>query len=78
MKYKITILVTLILLYSCKDSTQEKKEVVIENQVVSENEKTEEKSELIQTNNSKVKNEISDCDKYWMNRFPNDSLKRNI
>jgi hypothetical protein len=67
MRYKLSILLSLILLISCKNQTQEKTEIVSENETVSEKSTIEIKSEP----------ELSDCDKYWMNRFPKDSIKVN-
>ena len=75
MKYKIIILLTLFSLNSCKDSTQEKKGTVIDKQFDLKNETVEKKTELIQTTDTKIENKLSDCDKYWINRFPKDSLK---
>ena len=73
MRYKLLILFTLIFIYSCKNSTQEKKEIVQEKIIVSDK-KNEEKTPE-ETDKSKVDKQLSDCDKYWKNRFPNDSLK---
>jgi hypothetical protein len=67
MRYKLSILLSLMLPISCKDQTQEKTEIVSENETVSEKSTVEIKSEP----------ELSDCDKYWMNRFPKDSIKVN-
>lgn len=74
MKYKITILLALITLCSCKDSKQEK-EIVIENHIVSENKKIEKNPKQLQPDLPKVNNKVSDCEEYWKNRFTSDSLK---
>uniref|UniRef100_UPI00404B5C81 hypothetical protein n=1 Tax=Flavobacterium sp. TaxID=239 RepID=UPI00404B5C81 len=74
MKYKITLLLALIIFYSCEDSKQEKKEIVVEEQIVSKNKTTEKGVEEIQTNLPEVENKISDCVKFWKNRFISDSL----
>ena len=75
MKYKIIILLTLFILNSCKDSTQEKKGTAIEKHFGLKNETVEKKPKLIQTNDTKTENKLSNCDKYWINRFPKDSVK---
>jgi hypothetical protein len=67
MRYKLSILLSLMLPISCKNQTQEKTEIVSENETVSKKSTVEIKSEP----------ELSDCDKYWMNRFPKDSIKVN-
>jgi len=68
MKYKLTILLGLIFLISCKNQTQEKTEIVSKEETISE-------KSSVENNKIKSKPELSDCDKYWMNRFPNDSIK---
>lgn len=68
MKYKLSILLSLLLLISCKGKTQEKTEIVAEIETVSEK-KTIEIKETIS------EQKLTDCDKYWMNRFPSDTLK---
>lgn len=74
MKYKIIILLTLIILSSCKDSKQGK-EIVIEKHIISEKKHTEKKIEQLQTDLPKVNNKVTDCDEYWKDRFTSDSLK---
>jgi hypothetical protein len=72
MRYKLSIFLALIVLISCKNQTQERTEsdnveVISEQEVVSQKSITE---------STRIKSEeLSDCDKYWMNRFPNDSIK---
>lgn len=73
MRYKLLVLFTLIFLHSCKNSTQEKKEIVIEKQIVSGNQNTEKNTK--ETNKVKREEKLTDCDKYWENRFPSDSIK---
>ena len=68
MKHKLLIVLVLILLISCKNQTQEKMEIISEKDTVSEKSSLE-----IKDNKSEPK--LSDCDKYWMNRFPKDSIK---
>ena len=68
MKHKLSIILGLILLISCKNQTQEKKEILSEKETVSE-------KKSVQIKDIKYEPELSDCDKYWMNRFPNDSIK---
>ena len=70
MRYKLSILLSLILLVSCKNQTQEKAKIESEKVIVSEKNQVEIKE-------IKSEQKLSDCDKYWMNRFPKDSIKVN-
>ncbi len=63
MKYKLSILFSLLLLISCKNQSQEKKETRAIQETISR--EREPNTEF----------ELSDCDKYLMNWFPNDSTK---
>ena len=68
MKYKLSILLSLLLLISCKVKTQEKTKFVVEKETVTE-------KELVEIKETLSEQTLSDCDKYWMNRFPSDTLK---
>ncbi len=73
MKYTLQILVFLMILSSCKNSTQKKQEVVKEKQIVTEQQDNKKKPEENKDNEKQVQQ--TDCDKYWKNRFPSDSTK---
>ena len=68
MRNRLSILLGLILLISRKNQIQEKTEILSEKETVSEKSSVEIKT-------IKSEPELSDCDKYWMNKFPNDSIK---
>ncbi|WP_053978626.1 hypothetical protein [Mangrovimonas xylaniphaga] len=68
MRFKLSILLGLTFLISCKNQTQENNKIVNEKETVSEKSSVEIKE-------NKSEPELSDCDRYWMNRFPNDSIK---
>lgn len=68
MRYKLSILLSLIVLISCKNQTQEKTKFESEKKTVSEKNSAE-------INGVISENKLSDCDKYWANRFPKDSIK---
>ncbi|MEN3324653.1 hypothetical protein VP395_13005 [Mariniflexile soesokkakense] len=63
MRYKLLILFSIYLLNACKN--QDKEKTFREVQVTSENPNAEKKPEQL----------MPDCEKYWKNRFKNDSLK---
>lgn len=70
MRYKLSILFSLILLVSCKNKTQEKVKIESEKIITS-------KKNPVEIKEIKTEQKLSDCDKYWMNRFPKDSMKVN-
>lgn len=72
MRNNLIILITIFLLSSCKNSTQEKKILTQEISNISENQKIEKNSKEYKIEN---KEQQTDCDKYWERRFPDDSLK---
>ncbi len=68
----LILIICLFFINSCKSSTQEKKEIENEKLAVTENKDNERKSKVNLELTTMVP---TDCEQYWNNRFPSDSLK---
>lgn len=75
MKYISTILLLLTLVLSCANPTEEKREKIKETPIMIDSEEPAKRNQELKPHEVKEEIPSSECDNYWINRFPNDSLK---